>query len=161
MAQKARAVGVVAALDFSQRTDKTLDLLRAVTDGEIGKDVADIAELDLNVVLVAQDVVDLYARQADIQRVHAEFCRIKIKNGVAVAKLLAKGVVPAHGVDLLTGVLGHVGDLVEHLPPAQRQVAAGNIKARHQQVAAGGRLGQVDDLPHIARVDVGANQQQA
>ena len=35
---------------------------------------------------------------------------------------------------------------MEHLPSPQRQIAAGDIQTGHQQVAAGGSLGQVDDL---------------
>ena len=92
---------------------------------------------------------------------YAQFCCVKVKDRIAVAKFLAKGVVPAHGVDLLPRVFCHIRHLMEHLPPAQRQVAPGNIQAGHQQVAAGGRLRQVDDLPHIAGVDVGSDQQQA
>ncbi len=41
------------------------------------------------------------------------------------------------------------------------KVAAGDIQAGHEQVAAGGGLGQVDDLPHIARMHVGPDEQQA
>ena len=152
---------MIAALDFSQCANKTLDLLRAVADGEVGQNVADVAELDLNVVFITQNVVHLNACKADVQRVNAQFCRIKVENGVAVAKLLAEGIVPAHGVDLLARVLGHVGHLMEHLPAPQCQIAAGNVKARHQKIAAGGCLGQVDDLPHIARMDIGTGQQQA
>ena len=86
---------------------------------------------------------------------------VKIKDGVAVAELLAEGVVAAHRVDFLAGVLGHIGHLMEHLPPAQRQIAAGNVQTGHKQIAAGGGLRQVDDLPHISGVDIGAGQQQA
>ena len=50
---------------------------------------------------------------------------------------------------------------MEHLTAPQREVAAGDVKAGHQQIAAGGGLGQVDDLAHIAGVDVGADEQQA
>ncbi len=70
-------------------------------------------------------------------------------------------VVAAHGVDLFAGVLGHVSHLMEHLPAPQREVPPGDVEAGHEQVAAGGRLGQVDDLAHIAGVDVGADEQQA
>ena len=59
--EQAGAVGVVAALDLGQSADQPLDLLRAVADGKVGQDVADVAELDLDVVLIAQDVVDLDA----------------------------------------------------------------------------------------------------
>ena len=50
---------------------------------------------------------------------------------------------------------------MEHLPSPQRQIAAGNIQTGHQQIAAGGGLGQVDDLAHITRVHVRADEQQA
>ncbi len=50
---------------------------------------------------------------------------------------------------------------MEHLPPPQCQIAAGDVQAGHEQVAAGGGLGQVDDLPHIARMHVGPDEQQA
>ena len=76
---------MVTALDLGQCADKALDLLWAVADGEIRENVADVAELNLNVVFVAQNVVNLDARKSDVQRVDAEFCRIKVKNGVSVA----------------------------------------------------------------------------
>ena len=81
---------MVAALDLGQRTHQTLDLLRAVADGEVGEDVADVAELDLDVVLIPQDVVDLDAGEADVQRVDAELGGVEVEDRVAVAKLLAK-----------------------------------------------------------------------
>lgn len=58
LTQQTRAVGAVAALDLGQCTDQTLHLLRTVADGQVGKDVADIAELDLNIVLIAQDIFE-------------------------------------------------------------------------------------------------------
>ena len=139
----------------ARSADQPLDLLGAVADGEVGQDVADIAELDLDVVLVPQDVVDLDAGKADVQRVDAELGGVKVKDRVAVAQFLAKGVVAAHGVDLFPGVLGHIRHLMEHLPPPQGKVAAGDVQTGHEQIAAGGGLGQVDDLPHIARVHIG------
>ena len=129
--------------------------------GEISQYIADVAKLDLNVVLVAQDVIDLNARKTDVQRVDAELCGVEVEDRVAVAQLLAEGVVAAHGVDLFAGILGHVSHLMEHLPAPQREVPPGDVEAGHEQVAAGGSLGQVDDLAHIAGVDVGADEQQA
>ena len=46
-------------------------LLRAVADGQIRQDVADIAKLDLDIVLIAQNVVHLNARKTDIKRMYA------------------------------------------------------------------------------------------
>ena len=81
---------MVAALDLGQCAHQTLDLLRAVADGEVGEDVADVAELDLDVVLIPQDVVDLDAGEADVQRVDAELCGVEVEDRVAVAQLLAE-----------------------------------------------------------------------
>ena len=161
LAEQAGAVGAVAALDLGQCADQPLHFLRAVADGEVGQDVADVAELDLDVVLIAEDIIDLDARQADVQRVDAELGGVEVEDRVAVAQLLAEGVVAAHRVDLLAGILGDVGHLVEDLPPPLGQIAAGDVQTGHEQVAAGGGLGQVDDLPHIARVHIGADEQQA
>ena len=91
----------------------------------------------------------------------AELGSVEVKDGIAVAQLLAEGVVAAHGVDLLAGILGNIRHLMEHLPSPQRQIAAGDIQTGHQQVAAGGSLGQVDDLTHIALMHIGADEQQA
>ena len=44
LAQQARTVGVVAAFDFGQCADKALDLLRAVTDGEISQYIENYIE---------------------------------------------------------------------------------------------------------------------
>lgn len=115
---------MVATFDFGQGTDKTFHLLRAVTDGKIGQDVADITKFDLDIIFIAQDIIDFDPCKANIQRVDAEFCCIKIKHGVAVAELFAKGVIAAHGVDFLPRILGHICHLVEHLAAAQGQVAA-------------------------------------
>ena len=91
----------------------------------------------------------------------AQFCGVEIEDGVAVHQLPAEGVIAAHGVDFLPGILGHVGHLMEHRMSPQSQIPAADIQAGHQKVAAGGGLGQVDDLPHIAGVDLGPHQQQA
>ena len=89
----------------------------------------------------------------------AELCRIEIEHGVAVAEFFAKRVVAADGVDLLAGVFCHIGDLMEHFAAAQCQIAAGDVQTGHEQIAARGRLGEVDDLPHITGVDIGADEQ--
>ena len=152
---------MVAAADLRQGADQPLQLLRPVPDGQIGQDVADIPELDLDVVLVPEQVVDLDAGQAHVPGVDAELGGVEVEDGVAVDKLPAEGVVPAHGVDLLPGVLRHGAHLAKDLPAAEGQVAAADIQAGHQQIAARGGLSQVDDLPHMPLVDAGADEQEA
>ena len=158
--EQAAAVLLIPPADRCQRADQPLQLLRPVADGKVRQYVSDVAELNLDVVLVAQYVVHLDARKADVQCVHRQLGRVKVEHRVAVAQLSAERVVPADGVDLLARVLRHVRHLVEHLPPPQRQVAPRDVQAAHQQIAARRGLRQVDDLPHIARVYVGAGQQQ-
>ena len=91
----------------------------------------------------------------------AELRAVKVEHGVAVHDLPAKGVVAAHGVDLLPGVFGHVRHLVEHRAAAQGEVPPADVQAGEQQVAARGGLGEVDDLAHVPGVDVRPDQQQA
>ena len=50
---------------------------------------------------------------------------------------------------------------MEHLPPPGGQVPAGDVQAAHEQIAAGGGLGQVDDLPHIPGLHLRPAQQEA
>ena len=69
---------MIAALDFRQRAYETLDLLDTIADGEVGEDVANVSELDLNIVFVTQDVIDLDARESDVQRVDAELRRVEV-----------------------------------------------------------------------------------
>ena len=78
-----------------------------------------------------------------------------------MTELFAKRVVAADGVDLLAGVFCHIGDLMEHFAAAQCQIPAGDVQAGHEQIAARGRLGEVDDLPHITGVDIRTDEQQA
>ena len=92
---------------------------------------------------------------------HAQLGGVKIENGIAVDQLPAVGVVAAHRVDLLPGIFRHFRYLPEHGLAALGQVPAADIQAGHQQVAAGGGLGQVDDLAHMAGVHPFPGQQQA
>ena len=90
-----------------------------------------------------------------------ELGRVEVEDGVAVDQLLAEGVVAADGIDLLAGVVRHGADLGKDLAAPQGQVAAGDVQRRHQQIGAGGRLGQVDDLADVALVHVRPDQQEA
>ena len=91
----------------------------------------------------------------------AELGGVKVKDGVAVDQLPAEGIVAPDFVDLLPGIVCHGGNLGEHLPAPLGQVPAADVQAGHEQVAAGGGLGEVDNLPHIPGVDLLSHQQQA
>ena len=83
---------------------------------------------------------------------------IEIEDGISVAELLAEGIVAADGIDLLTGVLGHIRHLMEDMPAAQGEVPAGDVEARHEEIAARSRLCEVDDLTHVAFIDIRSRQ---
>lgn len=53
----------VELLDKVQRAEEPLYFERAVAAGDYRQDIADVAELYLYVVLVPEQVVDLYARR--------------------------------------------------------------------------------------------------
>jgi hypothetical protein len=48
-----------AAAQIGHGADEALDLALAVADGHIGQNVADVAEFDLDAILVAQQIIDL------------------------------------------------------------------------------------------------------
>ena len=49
---------------------------------------------------------------------------------------------------------------MEDLTAAQGEVPAGDVEARHEEVAARGRLGEVDDLTHVAFIDIRSRQEE-
>ena len=87
-----------------------------------------------------------------------ELCGIKIKDCVSVHQLFSEGIITADGIDLIPGVHRHLRHPAEHIPSLQGQVSPADIQTGHQKIAAGGGLGQVDDLPHMALGYIRANQ---
>ena len=144
-----RLVLAVQPLDVGKRADEPLDILDAVADGDVRQNVADIAEFDLNIVLVAQDIVDLDSRQPDVAGVDGKFGDIEIVDARAVDELLAVGVIASDVVDFVARVLRHFHNLFKGIVPVQCKIAAADIQARHQKIGRARRLHQVDDLAHI------------
>ena len=119
----------IQALDILQRTDEALDVLYAVADRDIGEDIADIAELDLYVVLISEKVIYLYSGKSHIARIDRQLGDIVIEDTAAVYYILTVGVIAAYGIYLASCVLCHRGDLLEGLPPPQSEIPARNIEA--------------------------------
>ena len=92
---------------------------------------------------------------------NAELCRIKVKNRISVDKLLAERIISANGIDFFPCVFCHICNLMENFSAAQSKIPAGNIQAGHEQITAGGRLRQVNNLAHISRMYIWADQKQA
>src|SRR5699024_8780746 len=107
---------------------------------------------DLDVVLVAQQVVYLDAGKADIQRVDRQLGYVEVIDDVAVDQLPRVGVVATDVVDLAAGIFSHLHNAGKSLLAAQGKVAPEDVQAGKQQVGGAGGLGQVDDLPHITLV---------
>ena len=156
-----RLVALVAAANVRESGYQTFEVAFTVAHRNIGEQIAEIAELGLNIVKVAQNVVHLDARQTNIQRVYRQLGRVEVVHGVAVDQLAAVGVVVTEGVDLLAGVGRQVNDFSENLLAVQCKVLARNIQADHQQVRTRSRLRQVDDLANVLRVHRRTAQQKA
>ena len=148
-----RGVLAVVAADLGEGGDEAFDVLGAVADGDVCEEVGDVAEFGLDVVFVAQEVVDFDAGEADGAREDGEFRDVEVVDGVAVHEFLAIGVVVADGVDLVARVFDEADDFVENLAAVQREVAAADVEAGHEKVGAARRLRDVDDLVDIAGID--------
>ena len=155
----ARPVLFVQTPYLAHGADEALDVSLPVADGEIGEDVAEVAEFYLNVVFVAEDVVDFDARKPHVEGVDGEFCAVEVEDAVSVDEFFAVGVPAADVVDLFAGVICKFDDLRERLLSAQREVAAGDVEGGEQQVARARRLGEVDDLAHMVAVYAAAREQ--
>ena len=119
-----RLVALVAAANVRESGYQTFEVALTVAHRNIGEQIAEIAELGLNIVKIAQNVVHLDAGQTNVQRVHGQLGRVEIVHGVAVDQLAAVGVVIAERVDLLAGVGRQVNDFSENLFSVQCKVLA-------------------------------------
>ena len=151
--EEADGILAVQALDLGERGDEPLDVHAAVARRDDGEDVADVAELDLDAVVVAEQVVHLDAGLPDVARVDRQLRQVEREARVAVADLGAERVVAAEAVDLLARVLREGDGLFVDLAAVEVQVAAREIKRAQQQVVRARRLRQRDHLAHIVGVD--------
>ena len=139
-------------LDEVQRAEKPLYFKRPVASGDYRQDIADVAEFYLYVVLVPQQVVDLYSRKTHRPGVHGELGLVERIERPAVAELPAESVISADGVYLLTRIIRELHRLCVELPAVEREVLPRKVEGHHQQIACAGGLGQVDYLPDVVRV---------
>ena len=159
--EQAALGALVQSANLSESGAETLHLLETVSNGEVGKNVAQITKLYLNVIIISQSVIHLNASHADVECVNTELRGIKIINAVTVDKLSAEGVVVADGIDLISCILRKVLDLCEDFTAMQRKLSAADVEAAHQEIASAGGLRQIDDLTGIACMHLGTNQEEA
>ena len=151
--QHACRVAAVQPLDLRQRRDQPFDLQRPISGGDNGKDIADVAELDLNAVFVPEQVVHLNACQTGVSCVNGQFCPVKRIKRIAVAKFVPVDIIPADAVDFFPCIVHILHCFPVHLPPVHRQIPPSNIQRYHEQIRRTRGLCQVDDLPYIVRID--------
>ena len=142
----------VELLDKVQRAKEPLYFERAVAAGDYRQDIADVAELYLYVVLVPEQVVDLYARKTHRPGMHRKLGLVERVERLAVAKLLAEGVIAADGVYLFSRIIRELHRFRVELPAVEREVLPRQVEGHHQQVACAGGLGEIDYLPDVVRV---------
>ena len=73
--------------DVGQGRDQALDPHGPVTDRQNGQEVVKIAELDLDVVVIAQHIVDLHPGQSCAPGVDRQFAKIKGEKDMEIARL--------------------------------------------------------------------------
>ena len=49
---------------FSECCNKSFDVFRTIPDGDVGEQICNITKLCLNVIFIAQDVIDLDSRES-------------------------------------------------------------------------------------------------
>ena len=122
--EKSRAVLFVETFHIIKSPNKTLDILNPVSDGDVSKNVADVTEFDLDIILVAQEVIDLNSRKSDVSCIHGELRHIIIENAVTVYKFFSVSIVATDGVDLPSRVFCHLNNLREGFLTAESQISS-------------------------------------
>lgn len=90
----------------------------------------------MNIIFIAQQVVDFDTGQANPQCVDRQLGGVKVVDTVAVAQLARESIVAADGVDLVACILCQLADARKGFLAAQGQIAARDIQAGQEQVGA-------------------------
>ena len=134
MVEEAASVLAVQALDVVERGHQPLDFAHAVAYGDVGQHIAYVSEFELNVVLVAQQVIDLNARKSEVEGEDGELGLVEVIDRIAVDQLLPVGIVASDLVDFAPRVLGYAYYLPEGFLAAQGQVPSGYVEAGEKQI---------------------------
>ena len=122
--EQSGAVFFVETLDIIQSTNKALDVLDTISDGDVSQNVADVTEFDLDIILVAQKIIDLDSRKSDVSCIYGELRHIIIENAVPVHQFFSISIIAADGVDLSSRVFCHLNDLREGFLTAESQISS-------------------------------------
>ena len=76
---KTARVLTVKTLDILKSSHKALNILKPVTVRDISKDITDIAEFNLDIVLVTQEIINLDARKTYALSIYKKLSYIKIR----------------------------------------------------------------------------------
>ena len=122
--EKSRAVLFVETFHIIESPHKALDVLDTISDGDVSQNVADVTEFDLDIILVAQKIIDLDSRKSDVSCIHRELRHIVIEDAVAVHQFFSVSIVATDGVDLPSRVFCHLNNLREGFLTAESQISS-------------------------------------
>ena len=91
---------------------------------------------------------------------NTKFYRIKVIYGISVYDFSSESIIASDLIDFLPCIFRNIIDLPEYFFSPKCQISSGNIKTLHKQITSGSGLGQVDDLPDIPFLHVGAGQKE-
>ena len=114
----------------------------------------------MNIIFVAQQIVNLNTCQADIASINGQLSHVKIKNTAAINQLAAISIKATDSIDFLAGIFCHFRHLAERTFAAHIQIAPRNIQAGKQQIRSAGSLRQIDNLADIFPIYVRPCQKQ-
>ena len=109
-------------------TRRSTSCLRS-PNGQIGQNISNITELNLDIILIPQNVIDFDPRKSNLQGMYRELGSVKGKDTVAVYQVLGKGIITADIVDLLSGIFRKIDHLLKLPASSKSQISPGDIKA--------------------------------
>ena len=127
-------VTAVQPLDFRQRRYQPFDLQRPVSGSDNGKDIADVAKLNLNAIFIPEQVIHFDACQTRVSGMDRQFCPVEGIKRITVAQFIPVNIIAANTVDLFSCIIYILHRFPIHLSAIQRQISSRNIQGNHEQV---------------------------
>ena len=147
------ALLVVVLGHAAQRGKQGVDRFPGVSRRHEAQNIVHIAELDFQIVMLAQPILGLVSGNAEVTDVNRQLGRIVIVRRLAAQYFVADAVQPGNLVDFLSGVPGKPECMLRELAAVKRQVAAGRVERTQQNIGGRCRGQHADDRLHAVRID--------
>src|SRR5574344_1949685 len=134
MVEQTSTVSLVSTTDVVESTDQSFNFSHPVAYRYISQCVADVTQLHLDVIFVAQQVIDFNTCQSHIEGEDCQLGLVKIINGVSIDKFCSIGIIISYLVDFGTCIFCHLYHFGKGILASESKVTTRDIKRCQQEI---------------------------